>query len=51
MEEDVRTVHYATQDDMPNFKLRVTLTRLSARGRQRQPSPPAQRAQQHRSQQ
>jgi hypothetical protein len=30
MEEDVRTVHYATQDDMPNFKLRVTLTRLSA---------------------
>jgi hypothetical protein len=30
MEEDVHTVHYITQDAMPNFKLRVTLTRLSA---------------------
>jgi hypothetical protein len=30
MEHDQQTVHYVTQDDMPNLKLRVTLTLLSA---------------------
>lgn len=30
MEHDQQTVHYVTQDAMPNLKLRVTLTLLSA---------------------
>jgi hypothetical protein len=30
MDQDQQTVHYVTQDAMPNLKLRVTLTLLSA---------------------
>lgn len=30
MEHDQQTVHYVTQDAMPNLKLRVSLTLLSA---------------------